>query len=66
MFVSSESGGDVLFIYRRGENLQRAGTRFLFGTSDIDKEFARLLLEATDFAGARCLPVGCRSPAVND
>lgn len=57
VFVSEEAGEAVLFIYRRGRDLQAAGAKFLAEDSPVDRELTRLLLEATDFERAKSLPV---------
>jgi len=62
VFVSEEAGESVLFIYRRGRDLQAAGAKFLAEDSPVDRELTRLLLEATDFERAKILPVVFRWP----
>ena len=46
-FVDSIEGTDWLFMYRRADNLQRAGAQFLLSRAGVDREVARVLLEAT-------------------
>ena len=64
MFLDGDGTNDVLFIYRRGLNLEKAGAKFLLDPSAPDKDFTRLLLEATNFEEALVLPVGFRWPAL--
>jgi hypothetical protein len=61
-FVSEEAGEDVLFLYRSGRNLKTAGVKFLLEDSAVDREFARLMLEATHMEQAKTLPVVFRWP----
>ena len=57
VFASEEAGEAVLFVYRRGRDLQAAGAKFLAEDSPVDRELASFLLEATDFERAKILPV---------
>jgi hypothetical protein len=65
-FVCQEAGEDVLFIYRAGQNLETAGAKFLLENSAVDRELARLLLEATDFEHATTIPVAFRWPPLEN
>ncbi len=64
-FVSQEAGEDVLFIYRSGQNLTTAGAKFLLEDSAVERELARLLLEATHFDQATTLPIAFRWPPLD-
>jgi hypothetical protein len=66
MFVSQESGEDVLFIYRSGQDLHTAGVKFLKEDSAVDRELTRLLLEATHVDQATTLPVDFRWPPLEN
>ena len=61
-FVSQEAAEDVLFVYRSGQDLKTAGVKFLLEDSAVDRELARLFLEATHFDQATTLPVTFRWP----
>ena len=65
-FVSQEAGADVLFFYRSGQNLSTAGVKFLLEDSEVERELARLLLEATHFEQATTLPVAFRWPSLEN
>ena len=65
-FVSQEAGEDVLYIYRAGQNLTTAGVKFMLEDSAVDREFARLLLEATEFDQATTLAVLFRWPPLEN
>lgn len=56
-FTDSLGGSDWLYIYRRGDDLTQAGAKFLLSNAEVDKEWSRLLLEATEFDRATVLPV---------
>jgi hypothetical protein len=66
LFLSQEAGEDVLFLYRCGHDLQAAGVKFLSEDSAVDRELARLLLEATHLERATTLPVIFRWPPLEN
>jgi len=57
MFVEARAGVDSLFIYRAGSNLETAGADFLLTDVPLEKEFRKLLLEATDVDELVTMPV---------
>jgi hypothetical protein len=65
-FVSREAGEDVLFFYRSGRDLSRAGVKFMLEDSEVERELLRLLIEATHFDQATTLPVDFRWPSLEN
>lgn len=62
MFIEAREGAHSLFIFRQGENLQTAGADFLLADAPIEREFRKLLIEATDLDEMCTLPVPFRWP----
>ena len=63
MFVESRDGHNSLFIFRAGSKLSAAGAEFLSADAPIEKEFKKLLIEATDLDELVTLPIPFRWPA---
>lgn len=62
MFVEARDSVHSLFIFREGQNLQNAGADFLSADAPIEREFRKLLIEATDLEEMCTLPVPFRWP----
>ena len=62
MFIEPRAGVHSLFIYRAGSNLETAGADFLLTEVPIEKEFRKLLVEATDLDEMVTMPVAFRWP----
>lgn len=62
MFVEARDSVHSLFIFRAGSNLQSAGAEFLMAEAPIEREFKKLLIEATELDEMSTMPVPFRWP----